>query len=325
MSKKDSPASDFDSPWKEIIEQEFEAFMAFFHPHAHQQIDWSKGYTFLDKELQQVTRGAKTGGRRVDKLVEVTLRNRDEGWVLAHVEVQGQPQDDFAERIFIYHYRIFDKHRRRVATLVILTDTQKHWLPNHYGYELFDCRIGIDFPIVKLLDYRDKWAELEQNDNPFAVVVMAHLKTQDTHLNPQERYLAKLSLAKMLYRRGYNRQRIINLFCFIDWIMMLPDEMNLQFMDEVNAFEEEQKMAYVTTFERIGIQRGLEQGRQKTARENVLEVLDERFGYVPAGIEAAVSQISDLPTLKTLHRKSITIPTLADFEQLLATFIADNP
>lgn len=321
MSRKNSSNDDFDSPWKEIIEQEFEAFVAFFHPRAYQQIDWSKGYAFLDKELQQVARGAKTGGRRVDKLVKVTLLNSHEGWVLAHVEVQGQPQDDFAERVFIYHYRIFDKYRRRVASLVILTDTQNNWRPNHYGYELFDCRIGIDFPIVKLLDYRDKWPELEQNNNPFAVVVMAHLKTQDTHLKPQERYEAKIALAKMLYQRGYDRQRIVNLFRFIDWIMALPEELDLQFMDDVTHFEEEQKMAYVTSFERIWLQRGLEQGlergKQKIARENVVEVLDERFGGVPAGLPNLINQINDLPTLKMLHRKAITIASPAEFEHLL--------
>lgn len=60
--------SDYDSPWKVIIERYFPDFMAFFFPAAHADIDWQRGYTFLDQELQQITPDAEIGGRRVDKL-----------------------------------------------------------------------------------------------------------------------------------------------------------------------------------------------------------------------------------------------------------------
>ncbi|NJN68756.1 MAG: transposase, partial [Chloroflexaceae bacterium] len=33
------PSDDYDSPWKEALETFFEAFMAFFHPQAHAEID----------------------------------------------------------------------------------------------------------------------------------------------------------------------------------------------------------------------------------------------------------------------------------------------
>jgi hypothetical protein len=42
------------------------------------------------------------------------------------------------------------------------------------------CRAGLHFPVVKLLDYRADWAALENSDNPFATVVMAHLKALET-------------------------------------------------------------------------------------------------------------------------------------------------
>lgn len=67
------------------------------------------------------------------------------------------------------------------------------------------------------------------SDNPFAVVVMAHLETQATRRKPLQRYDAKLRLAKLLYKRGYNRQTIIDLFRFIDWIMTLPEDLSQQF------------------------------------------------------------------------------------------------
>jgi hypothetical protein len=53
--------SDYDSPWKEVLDLYFESFMALFFPDAHDDIDWSRNYEALDKELQQVVREAETG------------------------------------------------------------------------------------------------------------------------------------------------------------------------------------------------------------------------------------------------------------------------
>ncbi|MCL1477826.1 MAG: hypothetical protein MH219_09940 [Marinobacter sp.] len=33
-----------------------------------------------------------------------------ETWVLIHVEVQGEPEDDFAERMYTYQYRLRDRY-----------------------------------------------------------------------------------------------------------------------------------------------------------------------------------------------------------------------
>ncbi|MCP4346718.1 MAG: hypothetical protein GY795_14470 [Desulfobacterales bacterium] len=44
-------SADYDSPWKEAVEVYFEAFMLFFFPNIHDEIDWSMGYEFLEKEL----------------------------------------------------------------------------------------------------------------------------------------------------------------------------------------------------------------------------------------------------------------------------------
>ena len=55
--------ADDDSPWKTILERYFSDFLAFFFPEAHAGIDWTHGYTLLDKELQKVVRDAKLGRR----------------------------------------------------------------------------------------------------------------------------------------------------------------------------------------------------------------------------------------------------------------------
>jgi hypothetical protein len=46
--------ADFDSPWKEALDVYFQAFLAFFFPLIHDDIDWSRAFESLDKELQQI-------------------------------------------------------------------------------------------------------------------------------------------------------------------------------------------------------------------------------------------------------------------------------
>ena len=73
-----TPPSDYDSPWKEALESYFPQFMAFFFPDIDAQIDWQRGWEFLDKELQQIVRDAEVGRRFVDKLVKVWRRKGGE-------------------------------------------------------------------------------------------------------------------------------------------------------------------------------------------------------------------------------------------------------
>jgi hypothetical protein len=102
-----NPNTDFDTPWKDVLEIYFEDFVSFFFPQAHAGIDWNQGFEFLDKELQQVVRDAELGKRLVDKLVKIYRMAGEETWVLIHIEIQGQREIDFAERMFVYYYRIY--------------------------------------------------------------------------------------------------------------------------------------------------------------------------------------------------------------------------
>jgi hypothetical protein len=253
----EEPNTDYDSPWKNVIESYFPQFIAFFFPDVYGSLDWSRGFEFLDKELRQVVRDAELGKRFVDKLVKVYQLGGKETWILIHIEVQSQYEARFAERIYVYNYRIYDRYRRKVVSFVILADDRPSWRPSEFGYEIFDMEVKFRFPVVKLLDLSQDWQALAESDNPFATVVMAHLKASQTRNDRQERLQWKLSLTKALYQKGYQRQDILNLFDFIDWVMSLPSNLETEFWEEVYQLEEETKMPYLTGVERRAIARGI--------------------------------------------------------------------
>jgi hypothetical protein len=252
--------AEYDSPWKEAMDLYFEEFVAFFFPKAHQDIDWQKNYEFMDKEFQQVVRDAEVGKRLADKLVKVWRQDGKQTLVMVHIEIQSKYESNFAERMFVYNYRIFDRYRLPTATLVVLADDRPSWRPKKYQYKIWDSDMGLKFPVVKLLDYEQQWSMLESNTNPFAVMVMAHLKTQATNRNPSARLQWKLTLAKSLYQRGYSRQDIVDLFRLINWMMTLPEELERSFTLEITDYEEEKKMPYITPLERFAIAKGRTEG-----------------------------------------------------------------
>lgn len=75
---------EYDSPWKEALDVYFPEFMAFFFPHANQEIDWEKGYETLDKEFQQIVQDASLGKGLADKLVKIWLKNSKETVILIY-------------------------------------------------------------------------------------------------------------------------------------------------------------------------------------------------------------------------------------------------
>jgi hypothetical protein len=113
---------DYDSPWKEAIETCLPNCLELFFPRADEAIDWTKPYAFLDQELRQVQREAERGRQVVAKLVQVSLRDRTDAWVLIHIEEQNQVEPEFSKRLFTYYFRLLDRFDRSVVSLATLGD-----------------------------------------------------------------------------------------------------------------------------------------------------------------------------------------------------------
>ena len=63
-------------------------------------------------------------------------------------------------------------------------------------------------------------------------------------------------MIRLLYERQWERKRIVELLRVIDWFLELPKELRQKLKTEICQIEEQQKMKYVTSFERDAI-RGL--------------------------------------------------------------------
>lgn len=121
-----------DTLWKGVIEELVEEFIRFFFPEAVETNDFSKGFVFLDKELEKLSPDAESRRRHADKLIRAHLRDGREQWFLVHVEVQGYDDPDFGRRMFQYFYRIRDKYDRPLTALAIYTDRNRKFHFSEY-------------------------------------------------------------------------------------------------------------------------------------------------------------------------------------------------
>ncbi len=333
MASRKPSRRDFDSPWKEALEYFLPHFLAFFYPQIHADIDWSKGYQSLDKELHQLVRDARLPKGLADKLFKVWLKDGDEAWLLVHIEVQGQPEQSFPQRAFVYNIRSFQRYNKPVVTLAVLTDEQPAWRPDHFEYGRWGGRTRIDFLPVKLLDHKGREAALHGDANPFAQVVLAHLQALAVGQDAAARKRYKAQLVKGLYDRGWTADDVRQLFRLIDWLMDLPPELQQEFREEIAQFEEERRMPYVTSIERLakaegivegrleGRQEGHQEGRQEglweATQENIATTLEVKFGAPGKRLARRLRKVTDLDQLRDLFQAILKAKSLTEIRQRL--------
>jgi hypothetical protein len=166
--------------------------------------------------------------------VKVYRRNGEETWVLIHIEIQSSKDPLFEQRMWVYHYRIWDRFRRPLASLAILADDIREWRPDRYQADLWGCQSRLVFPTVKLIDYEARLGTLESSPNPFALVVLAHLRTLRTHSGSQARLDFKLHLVKSLYARNWTRAQVADMFRILDWLLNLSKSLQTTFWTELH-------------------------------------------------------------------------------------------
>jgi hypothetical protein len=192
---------------------------------------------------------------------------------------------------------------------------------------LFHCRVvsrllyhngNAKILSCKLADYEQRWDELESNLNPFAIMVMAHLKTKATRNDSEDRLKWKLALVKQLYERGYQREDILELFRFIDWLLLLPEELRQRFDDQLHEYEAAMNRPYITSIEQRGIQQGIQQGQMLQARNSLFTIIEARFSVLPANLKKQIEELEDFPILQDLLKQAATLESLDAFQQVFS-------
>lgn len=97
----------------------------------------------------------------------------------------------------------------------------------------------------------------------------------------------------------------------------LPEDLEAQLNDEIEEFVEEQKMPYVTSWERRGERRGIEMGERTGRISLLLMLLKRRIGAIDATAREKIEALS-VAQMDRLAEALLDFTQPADLERWLA-------
>jgi len=222
---------DFDRHWKEVITDFFDDFLLLLEPHLFEQIDFFKKPQPIEQELYPLASKQKKGKNIADKIFLVTLKGRKKAQAAIHIEIQGDGQD-VSERMLKTYYKIFDKDKKNIFSIVLVTHPSYRQL-SKFHHQFYGTSILFRFQVHHLFDFPE--IQLLKSNNPFALALLAGQYHAQTRTNPEERYTYKLKLTEIIKERyPFDESDTgINLLKFVDNILHLPHELNEQYIQEV--------------------------------------------------------------------------------------------
>jgi hypothetical protein len=258
----DTTNADFDSPWKQAPERYLADFAELF---LLETLERRVAPDSLEQELGQCMRDGALGLRRLDKLMRVT--ESDGSGCLWHIEVQTSSQADFAERMFICYYRLYERFRLPVRSIAILGDLSPTWRPN--GVELIagHTQLKFEFETIKLIDFEDRIAELLLSDNVFAWLVAAHIATLRTRRELEDRMRVKGCLLTGIHVCGWPKEKVLDVHELIDRMMRLPWGLQQQLDAQLERLFGRSAMPYMSAYEHRVEKRAKIQARREGREE----------------------------------------------------------
>ena len=276
---------DRDSMWKTIMVGNFDHMLDSILPELAARVDHRRKTEFLDKEMKDLQAFMGAGWQAPDLLAKVPVKGGRDIWLALHVEVQGKGGDDFPERMFYYHSMIRFKYLKRkeyeeepesesgegrvttknrkgvvdVVSLAILTARRPKGEPEIFERALFGNELRYVYPTVRLWELDAN--RLEKSRNPFDLALLAARRMIDSGRSDNKRIAFLKQLGGLLDERGWTRERCLALYRFIEWALRPLSEEKLE--EYRNWAHKEEKKMYVTVFEKIGIEKGMEIGLEK--------------------------------------------------------------
>jgi predicted transposase/invertase (TIGR01784 family) len=200
--------------------------------------------------------------------------------------VQGYEDTTFAERMFIYFYRIRDRYKQEVMALSILTDNNAQYHPQHYHYKYESTECSYKFASFKVLQKSER--ELQIANNPFSVVMLAAKKAlYKKNLTDSQQLVWKKSLVEALRDANYSDEKIRRLLYFIRHYVKFNNEESLQTLEEniQTTFKHRKNMGIEEVILEAVREESFEKGIEKGVLQTALRM--KKAGFSTADIAKA--------------------------------------
>lgn len=203
-------------------------------------------------------------------------------------------------------------------------DAQADWRPDTYAHDHWGCAVAFRYPLVKVLDWRGREAELATLPNPFAQVLLAQLAALTARDQVEPLAATWLAILRRLARAGYTYDQIAAVLTFLDRAIALPEEVERRIQDQLSELEGTAMPKLMSRWEAQAIEQGQRKGEeigvQQGQQRIILAQLADQCGPLTDDDAARVRALS-VAQLADLGRALLRFTGPAD----LAAWFAAHP
>lgn len=247
--------------------------------------------------------------RHMDVLIKVQL---DEQPVLIHCEIQTDDSrnPDMVRRNVGYIGRCYEKYGLPIYSFVLyLRSTAGRRDPGGYFQNVPGHRFIVEYQVIRLNEVDGQSILEEQHPGLMPFTPLMRPPVGMSRVEWTER------CAEVTQSLPLDTKARSNLMVEL-WVMSgLAHE-----RQHISTLFSEDIMEQSSIYQMI-IERGIEQGAKRNAIENILDLLDRRFGASNApDLSQQLETIDDLQQLKALFHEAIDVAHLENFMQVLQTY-----
>ena len=279
---------DYDAAWKTILEAFEEEIVELLFPEIYPKINWEIKSEALDNELLEIQKDifSKEEAEKIisDKIIKVKLRDNESKILFIHVEVQSYSSNEniFAERMFRYFYRIWDKFRYKykdssdIVSSAIYTYKGAAGKDKRYVYKLPDLDEDILIYNFRTMDIETLDLNNINDENPLKLVFKIAKKLLTTSANDSEIFLAKLELFNELV--NYDKVKTMDqrkaLTYFLEYLFLIQDDdLSEKFKEIKESAGGILKMSIDEIREKYLEEKGIEKGKMEERLDLAKEML----------------------------------------------------
>lgn len=290
---------DHDRLFKELLTTFFMEFLELFLPEIASTLD-RDSIRFLPQEyFADLTTGED---KLIDLLVEVKQAGEEVGF-LVHIEAQSYAQSNFAQRMFFYFARLYQKYVQKIYPIVVFSfDEPLRAEPQTHSVEFPDLKV-LEFNFAAIQLNRLNWRDFLNQQNPIASALMAKMQ-----IAPDDRPKVKAECLRILATLQLDSARTRLISGFVDTYLRL-DELEKRIfeaeIDKLGIAEQERLMQIRTSW------------GEEAERSLIFRQLARRVGEVPESLQSRIEALP-IEQLESLGEALLDFSSLEDLEIWLA-------
>ena len=251
--------------------------------------------------------------RHTDSLIRVHIAGKE---ALVHHEFQTTDDPSMPRRMAGYIIRAIEHHDLPIYSSVIyLRRSAGRRDPGHYIQDLPGHRVLIEYTVIRL-------SEIEGQDiidgGPSGLFPFAPLMKRPVGIDSEAWLRACVDATNALPVDESIKIDFLGRLMILSGLEYDPTLINRILSQEGLMDAIMRESSFAQYIKQQGIEQGIEQGGRQRAIEDILEVLEIRFGLSEThSLSDRIAGIEDLQRLKQLHRAAIQVSSLEAYEQAL--------